>query len=1070
MHVRTKTILGLIAAAGTVAGFSSGAPAQPAVIHISGATLLENLLNARGSSNDFIDADGNGQSRAHPSPFTQQLAPFALPASGGSGAVWPSSVKWGILYDAVGSGNGFQELVNVGRTFTAADGLSASTCVAGGTSASTDLPISRRTVAYFNRYKYLLAGNANDDNSGIEGALAGVILNDANPGGAPIRADFTNAASPSFLAVYTTPGNSSASRPNYTTTCAINGANPTINRLAFRNEALPGGVPSTGSNEGLSSSLVGGQTIDIAVLDVPSSYATTQSGAAGPDLNPLQPGYGNNARLAMNADGSLTANPNSAFNNNGGNKLTALSGGANLSATQSGTYNPAADGNTVFDTPVVFAPIAPVINFGVGVSEIRMSDLRHLFGAGRMASGENLMVVTRDSGSGTRNGFQNSIGQDPSFGVGDNLGARNNDVPSNRLGSSFVPSNKGGNNRVEPAVINHRLAIGYVGPERGTPNAATGDPGWLDLGQMEIASVINDFPYGGTQPTRPTITQVLGNGPNGWVIGGPGGFSTFGDPLSAPEHKGGLGWMEPFTDSNANSMYDLGEPFTDINQNTVRDAAEARPATLNPAMRNVEAAAFLNNFSRSVKAFVSLPGSDETLFTPGELAAVRFILVAAQDRVQDSIDPTNLLSNPGQVSTLKDFYLNSTVSVLSSNLYAAFGNGVTPAKPANSRAGKVPERVIPSTSATNIYSDKLLIPDGNAYITESGATLTYGSNLPLRNLIAGDFSGDGKRNLGDITEMLKAYRKRAEGAVWAAPGGSGALATLAGTLDGSSYNSIAGADLSIEIIGDFNGDGSFDKKDVRYFADGLAMTTGGSPVLNRKQGFIDVDTAYLAAGGASINFFGTTLASGKAYIAGDSRGDLTGSARNTGANAVGLQKFRAARGFAPVGADGVIDANDVDYVYANFKQSGISGAADWSDLNEAVLFDLSADITGDLKVDQADVDELVTVILGTCKGDVNLNGRVNLADRAVVDASIATPPASVSWASGDVNGDGIVNAADRVIVCPADFNCDGIASIDDLFLYFNAYFTGNPKADMDDASGVAIDDLFLYINQYFVGC
>ena len=60
--------------------------------------------------------------------------------------------------------------------------------------------------------------------------------------------------------------------------------------------------------------------------------------------------------------------------------------------------------------------------------------------------------------------------------------------------------------------------------------------------------------------------------------------------------------------------------------------------------------------------------------------------------------------------------------------------------------------------------------------------------------------------------------------------------------------------------------------------------------------------------------------------------------------------------------------------------------------------------------------------------------------------------------------------AATVTICGADFNCDSFVSIDDLFLYFNAYFTGDPAADFNGVGGVTIDDLFLYINAYFVGC
>ena len=54
--------------------------------------------------------------------------------------------------------------------------------------------------------------------------------------------------------------------------------------------------------------------------------------------------------------------------------------------------------------------------------------------------------------------------------------------------------------------------------------------------------------------------------------------------------------------------------------------------------------------------------------------------------------------------------------------------------------------------------------------------------------------------------------------------------------------------------------------------------------------------------------------------------------------------------------------------------------------------------------------------------------------------------------------------------CIADFNSSGGITIDDLFLFFNAWFTGDPSADFNSAGGVTVDDLFLFINAWFVGC
>ena len=54
--------------------------------------------------------------------------------------------------------------------------------------------------------------------------------------------------------------------------------------------------------------------------------------------------------------------------------------------------------------------------------------------------------------------------------------------------------------------------------------------------------------------------------------------------------------------------------------------------------------------------------------------------------------------------------------------------------------------------------------------------------------------------------------------------------------------------------------------------------------------------------------------------------------------------------------------------------------------------------------------------------------------------------------------------------CRADFDCNSVVSIDDLFLYFNAYFQQSPGSDFSGDGVTSIDDLFLYINQYFTGC
>src|SRR6185436_16363771 len=107
----------------------------------------------------------------------------------------------------------------------------------------------------------------------------------------------------------------------------------------------------------------------------------------------------------------------------------------------------------------------------------------------------------------------------------------------------------------------------------------------------------------------------------------------------------------------------------------------------------------------------------------------------------------------------------------------------------------------------------------------------------------------------------------------------------------------------------------------------------------------------------------------------------------------------------PNGSDGIVNAKDIDYVYAN--------RGNWSSIGQAVKIDLSADMNGDLIINQADVDAVVVSVLCTRYGDANLDGSVNSADVALVTANQGLTPAA--WADGDFNGDKVVDAADLAI-------------------------------------------------------
>ncbi len=390
--------------------------------------------------------------------------------------------------------------------------------------------------------------------------------------------------------------------------------------------------------------------------------------------------------------------------------------------------------------------------------------------------------------------------------------------------------------------------------------------------------------------------------------------------------------------------------------------------------------------------------------SPGQGLAVSFFLPNAIDCVHELTSPLDYNSTGAFNESLQDY----------TRQFNGLGwGGDTPDFGTANVAGLVPGRlVVAGTPYTDGQSAEYIYWNGANYVT-----IAAGSDISVRNRIAGDFNEDFARDINDATEMVNAYYAPRAWQQTAAAIGAGATGDMA-------------ADNAIpEVLGDFDADGHFSKEDLRYFADGLAMS-GGS--LNRKAGAIAIDARIAAlaqdypwadtngllvsapaapfgepvhAVPASIaNYLGNT---GNAYKNGDFRGDIAGASLE-------VQGRRPNAGGKPAGWDGKIDAADIDYVCAQSQY-------DWSNIDEAVFMDLSADMDGDLDVDADDVTELVEVILVTNFGDANLDGAIDAADLAIVDDTIDNDPTgcnanqSCGWADGDFTCDGVVDGTDRTL-------------------------------------------------------
>ncbi len=927
MHAMRTGLTAALVAAATVGVASATVTIQGGEVNISGATLFRDFFQAPASTNDWIDADGDGcygftLTPTPPCDYVDQIAEsWTTPDWTG----W-----WLVQYRSVGSGNGLAEFVNY------------QLCNLLPTGQVTD-------KSFINRYQW--------------GSSAG-------------------------------------------------GTSP---------------YPGT--------------SVDIAVMDVPTKWFV-QAGSPGDawwNRKPTQSGYGWNP-IASYGDACM----GSGFSNALQSLCRDCDGGGpgGIDCLNTNTAQP--NEKTVFDTVIAWVPISFIANRGVALpdrdpadgkpgGDIKMSELQHLFVTGRMPNGENLVGATRDVGSGTRNGAMNSIGVDPGWGMGDNVSLELKSSNWANLGPYHQATNCGSSSIMELAVQNRRLAIGYSGTG-GSGAAADANSGLYEMVNVmkDIDADGNGLPDGNAY-VRSTIDAIVNNAnPNtGWQVGGPETFATVGNPLSANpaadfDKDGDVdltdfasfqtcfnGPNRPSAAPNCLQADFDGDADVDLADFGAFQACfngpNRAPACPAPAMANDAAADYILNIVESIRSFSGNPPAQQNYNMPGEYLATNFTLTAGVDALPDLANPSRFIDQTGTPNfnqTLQNYILaNSTLA--------------QPVYGTKNPAGLVPTRRTLPDSLPAHYNPANCPPSPTTYADGTNGSLGYmyrnstggvfyvtgGKKLSARNAVQGDFNRDSARNLNDICAMMQAFINPL---AFEQPG----CAYCTNVVPAGGWSASKG-DMNedvviVHVIGDFDGDGNFDAEDVRYFADGLAIDPSTGK-LNRKLGFTSVDTCWAALPGGSGNFFNTTKAHG-AYAAGDSRGDVAGSASG------------AFPGAHPAGADGTINGQDVNYVHRNVAWALAHGAGDWSRLDDAAGVDLSCDMNGDLRVDSADITEIVTAILGCCLGDLNLDGHVTAAEVSAISANIGM--ANPTYTDGDLDCDGQVTASDvaianaNVTVCP----------------------------------------------------
>lgn len=876
-------------------------------VSISGATLMAPFFQSPASTNDWIDANGNGCTGTLCTPTPEQLAPIF------DGITAPEIVFFEVQYRGVGSVNGLRE-------FTAWH-----LCNLFNKSVPSE-------IGLLNGYQW----------------AAGGVKTGGNP-----------AAGCDYLL-----------------------ADPDGDGWV-----LAGADGITTNDPGTLSALNG---IDIAILDVPSSWAVRESGSPTWSLNPTEPGYGGNPAPSADAPTYFSKLPTLCRDCPNGSGALGLDCDplVNPDCICLNTAIRTPDSNTVFDNEVSWVPIVPIANRGVGRSGFSISEYQHLFVTGRLPNGENLVVATRSIGSGTRNGIMNTMGIDPSYGMGDNVSAEWTSTSQGYVGPNHKTSNAASSSNIEESVKQSRLAIGYSGLA-GQGRAAED----AQNGLYEILDVTFDD-AGGTIPVRPTIEAALVN-------------------------------------CDPNTGFRLGGFATLVTRGSIDQEDPSAPEY----MSNQVARIYVSNIYAAINDYKGEPlPANQSDWSPGHYLIANFTLREGMDCIPSAEDPTVFVPNINFNPSIQETSLASTLTV-------------TPNYGSVNPAGLVPRRV----TAGQPYADETAAGVNNAfegavkysYKLSSGALATFGLDaanpsqdndgdgipcgldpnesctladrrLSARNSVTGDFNNDGARNAEDISAMMQAAFAPLDFELDIVPSGGW----------GGDLGQMPEDVVIVHVLGDFDGNGQFDVKDVRYFADGLAIVPGtDSTHLDRKAGFTAVDEAWYVLTGNDNNFFNTVVKDPAGvptgvYAPGDSRGDIAGNTAQAGA--------------APTGANGVVDCADVLYVAANF------GA--FSDLDQTVnlsgnkRLDLSADMDGNLVIDCADVAEVLAMMgvsnlqacgaiaacVPQCPADLNQDGTVNGADLALILGNWSTDGGTTG---ADLDGSGNVDGTDLAIVLGNWGNC-----------------------------------------------
>lgn len=683
--------------------------------------------------------------------------------------------------------------------------------------------------------------------------------------------------------------------------------------------------------------------------------------------------------------------------------------GANYS---NGTWNTAAVDNLVNKTVAVTATVLAA-NPGTGLTQINKTDAQWLQVAGRLQNGADFNVAQRDVNSGTRNVFALNTGVDPTWAVGENDDGNGN--TGNLIGTAAEQASIGsklrfsgktaGGGQLRPTIQNSRMALGPLGMSDAigsVKNNANPNP----LRALAYSNTTTDTGANFVAATAASITD------GSYVIWQQEQYVT----IRTPDANYG----------NDDSI--KGDPNGDI-------------------------AKLRNNILNSVNA--TFP-NQVTLNTPADQLLNQSFILPQMMLVAKEVDG-GATSNVASVVVNSKTHAQWRQDLLNDpSLPLAFNTApaVNVTAGSNSLYGVAP-------SANGLAAGN----SGTVLITaqDSSGNSTGASAAPKGNYLFGNFNQNGVRDYSAVMAAQVAQAKLfAAGETVLAGSGTNASNVNAGTIIGSTLSlhnntkitSLAGVSPfntaldsmnggtgptkgDLIVLGDFNGDGFFNGKDLYQMAHGAAIadSTLSTSLTATAANFGDKLRGGVLRKNAALDAMQNATAplnvddglnAARAY----QRATAAVNSADPTAVANAFNKFDVNRD----GKVNRIDASIVDHFVGNDYRNltnqvnaviATNGTVfDGLDANGKLIaetakpislvdpeLDDSGDITYALVGGTSDFKKIRDAVGGNLiDGDANFDGIVDIKDLAVL--ATHWQGAADRWSSADFNFDGVVTAID----------------------------------------------------------